>query len=187
MIHSSLHIENLLKTNNAAKIAAQEIQKTNTRGKWESEGAGLNSTACCILPIFRSSYQFIDPFICLQPPGKVTALLMTSQRATQLSELLSGPFDFFFFCLFVFVHVSWHLVPLLLLACAVAAKKTARVQSSKVSFVPFHLQRWRCKSISGFFRSFANHCFFFLRLQITAGSSELVPRRTFASRRFAKH
>lgn len=32
MIHSGLHIENLLKTNNAAKIAAQEIRKTNTRG-----------------------------------------------------------------------------------------------------------------------------------------------------------
>lgn len=30
MIHSSFHIENLLKTNNAAKIAAQEIRKTNT-------------------------------------------------------------------------------------------------------------------------------------------------------------
>lgn len=55
MIHSSLHIENLLKTNNAAKIAAQEIRKTNTRGKWESGWAGLTSTACCILPIFGSS------------------------------------------------------------------------------------------------------------------------------------
>lgn len=55
MIPSSLHIENLLKTNNAAKIAAQEIRKTNTRGKWESGWAGLTSTACCILPIFGSS------------------------------------------------------------------------------------------------------------------------------------
>lgn len=58
MIHSSLHIENLLKTNNAAKIAAQEIRKTNTRGTWESGWAGLNPTACCILPIFGSSCLF---------------------------------------------------------------------------------------------------------------------------------
>lgn len=99
MIHSSLHIENLLKTNNAAKIAAQEIQKTNTRGKWESGGAGLNSTACCILPIFGSSYHHLNihwSIYFLQPPVKLTGLSMTSQRTTQLSELLSGRFDFFF-------------------------------------------------------------------------------------------
>lgn len=173
MIHSSLHIENLLKTNNAAKIAAQEIRKTNTRGTWESGWAGLNPTACCILPIFGSSCLF-------------TATRKTNSTFYDITKGCTA-----------FRASVWTLCFFLLFVCFSSMCLHVWLHSCSKRLPGFRVQRsgaahFICtadaanQSQAFFICSESVFFFFFLRLQVKAGSSELFPRPTITPCCFAK-